>query len=311
LLVCLRPLPSWSQGPAKRAIVELVARITKKGGPEFVPPAERIAAFDNDGTLWAEQPLYVQVVFAMDRVKALAPQHPEWIDTQPFKAALEGDLATLAEAGASGWYEIMLATQAGTTTGEFESAVRQWLATARHPRFNRPYTDLVYQPMLEVIAYLRVNGFKTFIVSGGDIDFMRPRVEKAYGVPPEQVVGSSVRIRFELRDGKPVLAWLPTIDLIDDGPGKPVGISKYIGRRPVVAFGNSDGDFEMLEWTTAGSGARLGLYVHHDDAKREWAYDRDSPVGRLARGLDAAPKRGWIIISMKNDWKRVFPFEKP
>jgi hypothetical protein len=220
LLVCLRPLPSWSQGPAKRAIVELVARITKKGGPEFVPPAERIAAFDNDGTLWAEQPLYVQVVFAMDRVK-------------------------------------------------------------------------------------------TFIVSGGDIDFMRPWVEKAYGVPPEQVVGSSVRIRFELRDGKPVLAWLPTIDLIDDGPGKPVGISKFIGRRPMVAFGNSDGDFEMLEWTTVGSGARLGFYVHHDDAKREWAYDRDSPVGRLARGLDAAPKRGWIIISMKNDWKRVFPFERP
>ena len=210
------PLPSWNQGPAKRAIVELVARVTKKGGPEFVPPAERIAAFDNDGTLWAEQPMYVQVVFAMDRVKALAPQHPDWNDTQPFKAALEGDLATLAEAGASGWYEIMLATQAGTTTGEFESAVRQWLATARHPRFNRPYTDLVYQPMLEVMAYLRNNGFKTFIVSGGDIDFMRPWVEKAYGVPPEQVVGSSVRIRLELRDGKPVLAWLPTIDLIDD-----------------------------------------------------------------------------------------------
>lgn len=302
-------LPSWNDGPVKRSLTAFVARVTKTGGPDFVPPAERIAVFDNDGTLWAEQPMYVQLAFGLERVKALAPRHPEWKDTQPFKAALEGDLKTLAEGGAKALEELLMVTHAGMTTDEFEAIVRDWLATARHPRFNRPYTELVYQPMRELLAYLRAHGFKTFIVSGGGIEFMRPWVEQVYGIPPEQVIGSSIRKQYTVRDGQPVILRLPEIEFIDDRAGKPVGIHRHIGRRPILAFGNSDGDFEMLEWTTAGAGPRLGLIVHHDDAGREWAYDRESPFGKLARGLDEAPQRGWLIASIHKDWKRVFAFQ--
>jgi hypothetical protein len=304
------PLPSWRDGRTKQAIVDFVKQVTAKGGPKFVPPADRIAVFDNDGTLWAEQPMYFQLAFVLDRVKALAPQHPEWQEKEPFKSALAGDLAGVAAGGEKGLLELVAATHADTTSEEFEKAVKDWLATAKHPRFKRPYTDLVYQPMLELLAFLRANGFKTYIVSGGGVEFMRAFSEKVYGVPPEQVVGSSIKTNYELRDGRPVIARLPEIDFIDDKAGKPVGIQKFIGRRPLMAFGNSDGDFEMLEWTTAGSGPRFGLIVHHDDPQREWAYDRESHVGRLKRGLDEGPQRGWSIASMKSDWRRVFPFEK-
>jgi phosphoserine phosphatase len=303
-------LPSWRDGKAKQAIVQFVKQVTTKGGPKFVPPSERIAVFDNDGTLWAEQPMYFQLAFALDRVKALAPRHPEWKEKEPFRSVLAGDLAGVAAGGEKGLLELVAATHANTTSEEFEASVKDWLVTAKHPRFNRPYTDLVYQPMLELLAFLRANGFKTYIVSGGGVEFMRAFAEKVYGVPPEQVVGSSIRTKYEVRDGRPVIARLPEIDFIDDKAGKPVGIQKFIGRRPVMAFGNSDGDFEMLEWTTAGPGPRFGLIVHHDDAQREWAYDRDSHVGRLKRGLDEGPQRGWVIASMQRDWKRVFAFEK-
>ena len=303
-------LPSWRDGKTKQAILQFVKQATTKGGPKFVPPSERIAVFDNDGTLWAEQPMYFQLAFALDRVKALAPRHPEWKEKEPFRSVLAGDLAGVAAGGEKGLLELVAATHANTTSEEFEASVKDWLATAKHPRFNRPYTDLVYQPMLELLAFLRANGFKTYIVSGGGVEFMRAFAEKVYGVPPEQVVGSSIRTKYEVRDGRPVIARLPEIDFIDDKAGKPVGIQKFIGRRPVMAFGNSDGDFEMLEWTTAGPGPRFGLLVHHDDAQREWAYDRDSHVGRLKRGLDEGPQRGWVIASMQRDWKRVFAFEK-
>jgi len=299
-------LASWADGPAKARLVTFVKAVTQTGGPDYVPPAERIAVFDNDGTLWSEQPMYVQLAFALDRVKALAPQQPEWKDKQPFKAALEGDMKALAESGEHGLLELVMATHAGTTTEEFTGIVKDWLAAARHPTFGRPYTDLVYQPMLELLVYLRANGFKTYIVSGGGIEFMRPWAEQVYGVPPEQVVGSSIRTKYEVRGGNPVLVRLPEIDFIDDKAGKPVGINQHVGRRPILAFGNSDGDFQMLEWTTAGAGVRLGLIVHHDDAEREYAYDRKSPMGRLDKGLDEASQRGWVVVSMKNDWNRVF-----
>ena len=299
-------LPSWSDADARRAIIAFVDRVTTRGSPDYVPPAERIAVFDNDGTLWSEQPTYVQLAFALDRVKALAPQRPEWRDQQPFKAALEGDMQALAESGEHGLLELVMATHAGSTTDEFATIVKDWLATARHPKYGRPYTELVYQPMLELLAYLRANGFKTFIVSGGGVEFMRPWTERVYGVPPEQVVGSSIETKHEVRDGKPVLVRLPQIDFIDDKAGKPVGIHRHIGRRPILAFGNSDGDFEMLEWTASGAGARLGLIVHHDDGDREYAYDRKSAVGRLDRALDEAAQRGWVVVSMKDDWNRVF-----
>jgi hypothetical protein len=304
------PLASWADGPVKSAVVSFVGKVTQQGGPDFVPPAERIATFDNDGTLWSEQPMYFQFAFALDRVKALAPQHPEWRDKQPFKAVLDGDLKAALAGGEKSLVEIMMAAHAGMTTGEFEAIVLDWLKTARHPRFERPYTDLAYQPMLELLAYLRANGFKTYIVSGGGIEFMRPWVGRVYGIPPEQVVGSSIELKYELRDGKPVLVRLPEVDFIDDKAGKPVGISKFIGRRPVMAFGNSDGDYEMLVWTTSGPGPRFGLVVHHTDAAREWAYDRESHVGRLAKALDEAPGRGWVIADMKRDWKVIYPFEK-
>ncbi len=304
------PLPSWNDGQTKQTIVQFVEEVTTQDGPKFVHPAERIAVFDNDGTLWAEQPMYFQLAFALDRVKAQAPQHPEWKDQEPFKSVLADDLAGVAAGGKKGLLALVAATHGGMTSEEFEKTVRDWVATAKHPRFKRPYTDLVYQPMLELLAYLRANDFKTYIVSGGGIEFVRTFAEPVYGVPPEQVIGSSVKTRYEVRDGRPVIARLGEIDFIDDKAGKPVGIHKFIGRRPLMAFGNSDGDFEMLEWTTSGPGPRFGLIVHHDDALREWAYDRESHVGRLKRGLEEGPQRGWVIASIQRDWKVVFPFEK-
>jgi hypothetical protein len=303
------PLPSWNEGSAKDGIVGFVARITDPSSSDFVPEPDRIAVFDNDGTLWAEQPMYFQLAFAIDRVGELAPEHPEWATTMPFKAVLEGDLHALAAGGEHAIVELVMATHAGMTTEEFAGAVEEWLSTARHPRFDRPYSECVYQPMLELLSYLRANGIKTFIVSGGGVDFMRVFTEQVYGIPPEQVVGSVGELTYGVHDGQPVLVKKPGIFFIDDKEGKPVGIHKFIGRRPIAAFGNSDGDFQMLEWTTSGPGARLGVYVHHDDGSREWAYDRESPIGRLDRGLDEAGDRGWLVVSMKNDWKRVFAWE--
>ena len=301
------PLPSWNDGATKKAIVTFVEKVTKKGSPDFVPEAERIATFDNDGCLWAEQPMYFQLLFALDRVKALAPQHPEWKDKEPFASLLKGDVKGALAGGEPALVQIVAATHAGMTTEEFNKIVKDWIATARHPVTKRPYTEMVYQPMLELLAYLRANGFKTFIVSGGGIEFMRPWTDKVYGIPPEQVVGSSGKTKFELRDGKPVLMKLPEVNFIDDKTGKPVGINDHIGRRPIAAFGNSDGDLQMLQWTAAGGGARFCLYVHHTDAEREWAYDRTSHIGKLDKGLDEATARGWTVVDMKNDWKSIFP----
>jgi phosphoglycolate phosphatase-like HAD superfamily hydrolase len=298
-------LPSWNEGPARARIVEFVQQVTDPTSRSYVPPAERIAVFDNDGTLWTEQPMYFQLAFAIDRARALAPQHPEWKTQEPFKSLLAGDMAGVVASGERGILELVAATHAGTTTEEFRRIVADWLATARHPRFDRPYTDLAYAPMQELLAYLRANGFKTYIVSGGGVEFMRVFSERVYGVPPEQVIGSSIATRYELRDGKPVIARLPEIEFIDDGAGKPVGISRVIGRRPILAFGNSDGDFEMLEYSTSAPGPRLGLIVHHDDAVREYAYDRKSSVGRLDRALDVAAQRGWVVVSMKTDWRTI------
>jgi phosphoglycolate phosphatase-like HAD superfamily hydrolase len=302
------PLPSWNDGAPKKAILDFVAQVTTQGGADFVRPAERIATFDNDGTLWCEQPYYFQLAFAFDQVKTMAPRHPEWKHEQPFKAVLGGDKQALADAGQKGLLQIVAATHSGMTTDAFSKSVLDWLATARHPRFHRPYNSLVYQPMLELLAYLRANGFKTFIVSGGGVEFMRPWVDKAYSIPPEQVVGSSGVVKYLLgADGKPELMKEAKIDFIDDGPGKPVGINRFIGRRPIFAFGNSDGDFQMLQWTTAGKGARFAGIVHHTDAAREYAYDRQSKFGKLDKALDAAAANGWIVVDMKQDWKEVFP----
>ena len=304
------PMACWRDGAAKKSILNFVQRVTTEGGPDFVPLAERIAVFDNDGTLWSEQPLYNQVQFVFDQVRALAPQHPEWKNKQPFQAVIENDMKTVAAAGDAGIMEMAIAAHAGISPEEFDRIVKDWLATSRHPKFNRPYTDLVYQPMLELMDFLRANGFKTYIVSGGGVEFVRAYSEKSYGIPPEQVVGSSIVTKFEIQNGTPVLVRQPKLDFIDDREGKPVGIQKFIGRRPIAAFGNSDGDLAMLQWVTAGAGPRFGLLVHHDDAEREFAYDRKSSVGRLDRGLDAAPERGWTLVSMKSDWNRVFAFEK-
>ncbi len=301
------PLPSWNDGSTKRAIVEFVRAVTDKNGKDYVEPAERIAVFDNDGTLWVEYPMYTQVLFAFDRVKELAPQHPEWKTKQPFKALLEGDMKTVGASGMKGVIEIVMATHSGMTAAEFEKTVTNWLATHKQPKFKRLYTESVYQPQLELLAYLRANGFKTFIVSGGGIAFMRPISEKTYGIPPEQVVGSSVVTKFQIKDGEPVLVRMPKIDFINDKAGKPVGIYEHIGRRPILAFGNSDSDMQMIEYTMAGEGRRLGLFVHHTDADREFAYDRKSHVGKLDKALDQADANGWIIVDMKNDWKEVFP----
>jgi hypothetical protein len=302
-------LPSWNEGATKQSILDFVAAVTREGSPDFVPPAERIATFDNDGTLWVEHPMYTQLVFVLDRVKALAPQHPEWKDTQPFKAALEGDMKTLAASGEHGLLALVLATHSGMTVSEFEKIVLDWIATTRDPRFKRPYTELAYLPMIELFGFLRASGFKTFIVSGGGIEFMRPWTERIYGVPPEQVVGSSIKTKFQMRDGRPELFRLAELNFIDDNVGKPVGINEYIGRRPIAAFGNSDGDLEMLQWTTMAGGRRLGLIVHHTDAEREYAYDRDTSFGRLDKALDAAAPNKWTVVDMKTDWKRIFAFQ--
>ncbi len=301
------PLSSWNEGPAKEAILQFVTEVTKEGGPNFVPVPERMAVFDNDGTLWAEQPMYVQLVFALDRVKALAPEHPEWNDEQPFKAVLEGDMETLLAGGEHALLNLVMATHAGTTQKEFAQIVKDWLATARHPKTGQPYTEMVYQPMLELLAYFRANGFKTFIISGGGIEFMRPWTESVYGIPPEQVVGSSIKTRFEMRGSEPVLVRLPELNFLDDKDEKPVAINQHIGRRPIAAFGNSDGDLQMLQWVAAGDGPRFALYVHHTDGDREWAYDKDSDIGRLAKGLEEAAANGWTVVDMKEDWKVIFP----
>jgi hypothetical protein len=304
------PLPSWNDTAAKKSILRFLDKVTAKHSTEFVPATQRIAVFDNDRTLWSEQPMYVELAFTLDRVKALAPDHPGWKDKQPFKAVLENDHKSLAEAGERGMMELFIATHSGITTDEFAKSVTDWLATAKHPKYKRPYTQCVYQPMLELLKLLREQEFKTFIVSGGTVDFMRPWTESVYGVPPEQVVGTAFKKKYDVRNGKPEIVLTPEIDHIDDAAGKPVGISKAIGRRPLMAFGNSDGDLQMLEYTTAGFGPRFGLLVHHTDADREAAYDRKSPFGRLNRGLDEAPKRGWTVVSMKDDWTNIFAESK-
>jgi len=302
------PLPSWNDGQVKRSITDFVSRVTTQGSPDFVAPELRIATFDNDGTLWCEQPVYFQFAFAMDRLKELAPKHPAWKKQQPFKAVLENDPKALADAGKKGLLQIIEVTHSGMTVEEFTKTVLDWTATARHPRFKRPYTQLIYQPMLELLTYLRANGFQTFIVSGGGIEFMRPWTEKIYGIPPQQVVGSSGVTKFEIKpDGSASLIKVPKIEFIDDGPGKPVGINRFIGRYPIFAFGNSDGDLQMLQWTAAHPGLRFMGIVHHTDAEREYAYDRNSHIGKLDKAWDEGVKRGWTIVDMKRDWNRIFP----
>ncbi len=301
------PLPSWNDTGSRKAIISFVEKVTTTGSPDYVEPAERIATFDNDGCLWSEQPLYFQLIYAIDRIRATADQHPEWKDTEPFASVIKGDTKAALAGGEKGLIKMIAATHAGMTTDEFRAAVADWLKTARHPKTGQRYDRMIYQPMHELLDYLRANGFKTFIVSGGGIDFLRVFAEEAYGIPPEQVVGSSVAAKYEVRDGKPVLVKTLDSHFIDDKEGKPVGIHQHIGRRPIFAAGNSDGDFQMLEYTTSGDGARFAMIVHHDDADREWAYDRDSHIGKLARGLDEGPDRGWTIVSMKKDWKTIHP----
>lgn len=300
-------LPSWNNTTPRQEIIQFVEAVTTRGSPEFVPEAERIAVFDNDGTLWSEQPVYFQLAYALDRVKTLAPEHPEWKTQEPFASLLKGDLNAALAGGDKALLEIIMATHAGMTTEAFESLVSDWIATAKHPKSGRRYNEMIFQPMLELLQYLRANGFKTYIVSGGGIEFMRPWAEQTYGIPPEQVIGSSIRTEFQMIDGNPVIVRLPEIDFIDDKAGKPVAINRFIGRRPIAAFGNSDGDLQMLQWTTAGVGLRFALLVHHTDADREWAYDRESHIGRLDKGLDEAKARGWTLVSMKADWKRIYP----
>ena len=304
------PLPSWNEGRTKDAIRDFVGRVTKDGSPDFVPVPARIATFDNDGTLWTEKPLPFQLLFAFDRVKALAPQHPEWATKEPFASLLKGDMAKVLAAGGKGLAEIMAVTHAGMTTDEFTPIVEQWITTAKHPQTGRLYADMVYQPMVELLAYLRANGFKTFIASGGGVEFMRGWTERVYGIPPEQVIGSIGKVKFEMREGTPVLIKLPEIEFFDDKEGKPIAIQSRIGRRPIAAFGNSDGDLQMLQWTMAGSGARFALFVHHDDAAREFAYDRTDKLQQFDKGWDEAVAKGWTVVSMKNDWKTVFPAVK-
>jgi phosphoserine phosphatase len=301
------PLPSWNDGAAKQSIIEFVTLVTTDDSADFVPPSRRIATFDNDGTLWAEQPMYFQALFILDRIKALAPMNPQWKEKEPFASALGGDLQGVMAGGVQGLLDLAMATHAGMTTEAFEQIVTDWITTAKHPTTQRLYTEMVYQPMLELLAYLRTNGFKTFIVSGGGIEFMRPWSERVYGIPPEQVVGSSIKTVYQVRDGRPVLVRQAELDFIDDKEGKPIAINQHVGRRPVIAVGNSDGDFPMLEWTTAGEGPRLGILIRHDDPEREWAYDRESHIGKLARALDEAETRGWIVVGMKDDWSVVFP----
>jgi phosphoglycolate phosphatase-like HAD superfamily hydrolase len=304
-------LSSWNEVPAKQAIIDFVNKTTQLSSPDYVPVTERIAVFDNDGTLWSEQPLYFQALFCFDRIKALAQQHPEWETQEPFASVLRSDTASAMTGGDRSLMEMVIATHANMTTDEFHQIVSEWISTAKHPKTGRLYTEMVYQPMLELLNYLRANGYKTYIVSGGGIEFMRPWVEKTYGIPPEQVIGSSIKTQFEMRNNKPVLVRLPELNFINDKAGKPIGINQHIGRRPIAAFGNSDGDLQMLQWTAAGNGPRFAMYVHHTDAKREWAYDRQSHIGKLDQGLDEAQQKGWTIVDMKQDWKVIYPFEKP
>ncbi|MGB6221273.1 HAD family hydrolase [Haloferula sp.] len=301
------PLPSWNDTSPKKAIIEFVKSVTTKGSADFVPAPERIATFDNDGCLWAEQPMYFQAFFIFDRIKQLAPQHPEWKTEEPFASVLKGDHKGALAGGEEALIKMTMATHTGMTTDEFNEIATDWVTTAKHPETGKLYTEMVYQPMLELLAYLRANDFKTFIVSGGGIDFMRPWTERVYGIPPEQVVGSSVKTKFEMRDGEAVVMRIPELNFIDDKEGKPVGIQTHIGRRPIFSAGNSDGDLQMHQWTQAGDGPRFSLYVHHTDAEREWAYDRDSHIGRFDKGLDEAKAKGWTVVDMKNDWKVVFP----
>jgi len=314
LMVTLSPLaaradglPSWNDGATKQAIVDFVSAVSAEESADYVAPGERVAVFDNDGTLWGEQPMYVQLAFALDRIKILAPQHPEWKDMEPFKSVLAGDAAGIAASGEKGLVQLVGASHAGMSSDEFTKIASDWIETASHPESGKPYTSMVYQPMLELIAYLKANGFEVFIVSGGGIEFMRPWTERVYGIPPQNVVGSSIKSTYDVKDGRSEIVRLPDVDFVDDGPGKPVGIYTHIGRRPIAAFGNSDGDFQMLEWTTSRAGRSFGLIVHHDDARREYAYDRESHFGKLDKGLSEGPKRGWTIVSMKNDWKKVYP----
>jgi hypothetical protein len=311
VFAAIDPLPSWNDTAPKKAIIAFVARVTDTNSPDFVPVLERIAVFDNDGTLWAEKPVPFQLLFVFDRVKALAPQHPEWQTNELFASLLKGDMKGVIASGEKGILKMLAVTSTGMATDEFSKTVSDWISTAVHPQTGRHYTDMVYQPMLELLAYLRANGFKTYIVSGGGIEFIRDWSDRVYGIPPEQVIGSSVKLKFELQDGKPVLIKLPEVDLIDDKEGKPVGIQSHIGRRPIAAFGNSDGDQQMLEWTMAGNGARFALLVHHDDAVREYAYDRDDKLAKLDKAWDEATARGWTVVSMKDDWKTIFPENKP
>jgi phosphoserine phosphatase len=308
-LVQTDPLPSWNEGPSKASILRFLEAVTAEGSAAFVPPMDRIAVFDNDGTLWSEKPFYFQLIFALERVKTLAPEHPEWWEQQPFQAVLAGNTGEVLAGGLKALVEIVLATHAGTTSEEFERIVLDWVASARHPRTGHLYTEMVYQPMLELLDTLQAHGFRNYIVSGGGIEFMRAWVEEVYGIPPEQVIGSSIETRFEVRDGGPVLVRLPKVDFVDDNEGKPVGIQKFIGRRPLLAFGNSDGDLQMLQWTAAADGPRFLGLVHHTDPEREWAYDRESPVGRLDRALDEAREKGWTVVDMAREWRVVYPWE--
>ncbi len=301
-----KPLPSWNEGPAKTAIIDFVERVTNRNGQDWVAPEDRVATFDNDGTLWSEQPIYFQGMFIFDRIKAMAPQHPEWREEQPFKAALEGDLKTLAAGGMASLNKLLMTTHAGMTTDEFAVIITDWLKTARHPRFQRPYNELTFQPMIELIAFLQQSGFRTYIVSGGGVEFMRTWAEDAYGIPPERVIGSTIKLKYDLDNDKPVLRRLSEIEFIDDGPGKPVAIGRLIGKRPIFAAGNSDGDLQMLQWTTLASGPRFGLIVHHTDGEREWEYDRQSMVGKLDKALDAASRRAWTVVDMKKDWATIY-----
>lgn len=310
-ILCADPLPAWNDGPAKTAIIEFVSRVTDEDSPDFVPAEQRIATFDNDGCLWSEKPYYFQLAFAMDRVKALAKDHPQWKSKQPFKAVLEDDVETLATFGLEGLLKLVMESHAGMTTDEFSAAAKEWLDTAAHPRFQRRYKELVFQPMLELLTYLRANGFKTYITSGGGIEFLRVFSEEVYGIPPEQVIGSSIKTEYMIRDGSPVIVRLPEIDFVDDHAGKPVGINRHIGRRPIAAFGNSDGDLEMLQWTGSGRGLRFCMLVRHTDADREWAYDRKSHVGRLDKALDEAKRNGWTVVDMKQDWNSIYPPLQP
>jgi phosphoglycolate phosphatase-like HAD superfamily hydrolase len=304
------PLSSWNEGKSKQAIIDFVTKTTTEGSPDFVPLEDRIACFDNDGTLWGEQPMYFQMAFAIDQVKLLAPQHPEWKTTQPFKAILEGDMKTALSGGEKALLQIMMASHTGMSTDAYEKSVSDWIAIAKHPVTKKNYNEMIYQPMVELLDYLRANGYKTFIVSGGGIDFMRVWAEKAYGIPPYQVVGSSLKSKYEVgADGKSFLTKLPELNFNDDKEGKPVGIHQHIGKRPVFTGGNSDGDYQMLHYTTSGSGPRFGLLVHHTDAAREVAYDRASHIGKLEKGLDDAAKNNWLLVDMKNDWKIIYPSE--